>query len=29
MPLAWILFYLPIAVAAINHLVLRRNPAVP
>lgn len=29
MPLAWILFYLPIAVAAINYLVLRRNPAVP
>jgi NADH-quinone oxidoreductase subunit L len=29
MPLAWILFYLPIAVAAINLLVLRRNPVVP
>jgi NADH-quinone oxidoreductase subunit L len=29
MPLAWILFYLPIAVAAFNHLVLRRSPAVP
>ncbi len=29
MLLAWILFYLPIAVAAFNHLVLRRNPLVP
>ncbi len=29
MTLAWILFYLPVAVAAINQLVLRRNPVVP
>jgi NADH-quinone oxidoreductase subunit L len=29
MTLAWILFYLPIAVAAVNQLVLRRNPLVP
>ncbi len=29
MNLAWILFYLPIAVAAVNQLVLRRNPLVP
>ena len=29
MTLAWILFYLPIATAAINQLVLRRNPVVP
>ena len=29
MNLAWILFYLPIAVAAANQLVLRRNPLVP
>ena len=29
MPLYWILFYLPIAVAAVNQLVLRRNPLVP
>jgi len=29
MNFAWILFYLPIAVAALNQLVLRRNPLVP
>ncbi len=29
MTLAWILFYLPIAMAAANQLVLRRNPLVP
>ncbi|MGA0846257.1 MAG: NADH-quinone oxidoreductase subunit L [Luteolibacter sp.] len=29
MTLAWILFYLPVAVAAINQLVLRRNRLVP
>ena len=29
MTLAWILFYLPIAVAAVNQLVLRRHPLVP
>jgi NADH-quinone oxidoreductase subunit L len=29
MTLAWILFYLPIAVAALNQLVLRRSPVVP
>jgi NADH-quinone oxidoreductase subunit L len=29
MNLAWILFYLPIAIAALNQLVLRRNPLVP
>jgi NADH-quinone oxidoreductase subunit L len=29
MTLAWILFYLPIAVAAVNQLVLRRSPVVP
>jgi NADH-quinone oxidoreductase subunit L len=29
MTLAWILFYLPIAVAALNQLVMRRSPAVP
>jgi len=29
MALYWILFYLPIAIAAINQLVLRRNPMVP
>jgi NADH-quinone oxidoreductase subunit L len=29
MTLAWILFYLPIVVAAVNQLVLRRNPVVP
>jgi len=29
MNLAWILFYLPIAIAALNQLVLRRNPVVP
>jgi len=29
MTLAWILFYLPIAIAALNQLVLRRNPLVP
>jgi NADH-quinone oxidoreductase subunit L len=29
MTLAWFLFYLPIAVAAANQLVLRRNPLVP
>jgi len=29
MTLYWILFYLPIATAAINQLVLRRNPVVP
>jgi len=29
MALYWILFYLPIATAAVNQLVLRRNPLVP
>jgi NADH-quinone oxidoreductase subunit L len=29
MTLAWILFYLPVAVAALNQLVLRKNPLVP
>ena len=29
MNLVWILFYLPIAVAALNQLVLRKNPLVP
>jgi NADH-quinone oxidoreductase subunit L len=29
MTLAWILFYLPIVVAALNQLLLRRNPVVP
>jgi NADH-quinone oxidoreductase subunit L len=29
MTLAWILFYLPIVVAAVNQLALRRNPMVP